>query len=773
VTFVDQYTGEESQARRRRICMVATVPFAFNVFMRSHIDLLKVDYDVTLVANGAADELEGLLGEHVTFVAMPIERKISLKEDVLALIKLWLFFRREKFDGVCSLLPKSGLLAMLAARFSGIPVRLNIFNGEVWANDRGFMRHLLKFTDRVIVACATHLLAVSPSQRDFLVQNRIVKVGKMGVVANGSITGVDENRFKPDAVERVRLRASHQIPPNAVVFLFLGRVNRDKGVLDLIRAFVRVAQTNASHHLLVVGPDEEGLDAELSKLADRFPERVHRVGFTDHPESYMAVGDVICLPSYREGFGMVLIEAAAAGLPAIASRIYGITDAVEEGVTGVLHQAGNANQIAEAMLLIGGDETMRRGMAEAARRRAIEEFSQTRVKRAFTSFYRETFLRRKRLLIAVNSAASLLSHRLPLALAARKEGYEVHIATSSGLGVDAIVAAGLIHHAVPLSRSGMNLVSEFQTLVALFRLFVKVRPDVVHLVTIKPVLYGGIAARMAGVPGVVAAISGLGFVFMNSGLKVALVRLLAVRVYRLAFGKRNLKVIFQNPDDCATIMKQTDLQRSKVVMIRGSGVDLAVYTAEPLPQGVPVIAMAARLLRDKGVHEFVEAAILLRRRGLAARFWLVGDPDPGNPTSVNEGELDAWRRAGAVELLGHREDIASVFAQTHIVVLPSYREGLPKVLLEAAACGRAVVTSDVPGCRDAVEVGVTGLLVPPRDSTALADAIERLLRDPELCERMGRAGRQLAEREFSIEKVVGVHLTIYGGFIELPGSRFS
>jgi glycosyltransferase involved in cell wall biosynthesis len=160
----------------------------------------------------------------------------------------------------------------------------------------------------------------------------------------------------------------------------------------------------------------------------------------------------------------------------------------------------------------------------------------------------------------------------------------------------------------------------------------------------------------------------------------------------------------------------------------------------------------------------------LRRRGLAARFWLVGDRDPGNPTSVNEGELEAWRRAGAVQLLGHREDIASVFAQTHIIVLPSYREGLPKVLLEAAACGRAVVTSDVAGCRDAVEVGVTGLLVPPRDSTALADAIERLLLEPELCERMGRAGRQLAEREFSIEKVVGMHLTIYGGLIEPPGS---
>ena len=158
--------------------------------------------------------------------------------------------------------------------------------------------------------------------------------------------------------------------------------------------------------------------------------------------------------------------------------------------------------------------------------------------------------------------------------------------------------------------------------------------------------------------------------------------------------------------------------------------------------------------------------MLLKQRGLQARFWLVGDPDPGNPTSVDETELTQWRAAGAIELLGQREDIAQIFAQSHIVVLPSYREGLPKVLLEAAACGRAIVTSDVPGCRDAVEAGVTGILVPPRDELALADAIERLLRDAPLRERMGRAGRNLAEREFSIEKVVQTHLAIYSGLLE-------
>jgi glycosyltransferase involved in cell wall biosynthesis len=289
-----------------------------------------------------------------------------------------------------------------------------------------------------------------------------------------------------------------------------------------------------------------------------------------------------------------------------------------------------------------------------------------------------------------------------------------------------------------------------------------VRPHIVHLVTIKPVIFGGIASRLAGVPAVVAAISGLGFVFQAKGWKATVVRSLVGGLYQLALGKRNLKVIFQNADDRETLMQVSGLPREKAVMISGSGVDLSAYTAMPLPPGRPVVVMAARLLRDKGVYEFVSAAQLVKHRSTEARFWLVGDPDPGNPASINDAELSAWGSEGVVELLGHRNDIANVFAQSHIVVLPSYYgEGLPKVLVEAAASGRAVVTTDHPGCRDAIEPDVTGLLVPPRDAVALADAIQRLLLDGELCARMGQAGRKLAERKFAVEKVVAETMAVY------------
>lgn len=367
----------------------------------------------------------------------------------------------------------------------------------------------------------------------------------------------------------------------------------------------------------------------------------------------------------------------------------------------------------------------------------------------------------KRLLFVVNAPAFFISHRLPVAEGARQAGFEVHVATGPGNACQQIVDAGFKHHLLPLSRSGKNPWAELICFVALCWLMRKVKPELVHLVTIKPVLYGGIAARLTGVSCVVAAVSGLGSVFISQGPKARVLRGVIKPLYRLAFGHRNLKVIFQNPDDRDALVKLNALSIGQSELIRGSGARLADYPFVPEPSGSPVVAMAARLLRDKGVTEFVAVARLLKQRGVDARFWLIGDPDPGNPATVTEAEMCAWQKEGVVELLGYRRDIAQLFALSNMVVLPSYREGLPKVLVEAAACGRAVVTTDVPGCRDAIEEGETGLLVPVRNVDALADAVERLIADSSLRQRLGQAGRQLAEREFAIERIVAAHLAIY------------
>ena len=372
----------------------------------------------------------------------------------------------------------------------------------------------------------------------------------------------------------------------------------------------------------------------------------------------------------------------------------------------------------------------------------------------------------RRLLFVVNVDWFFLSHRLPIALEAQRQGYQVHIATGLTDKLDELQSHGLVVHPLALDRSSAGLGNAWRTMVELWSVFRAVRPDVVHLVTIKPVLLGGLVARLAGVSAVVAAVSGLGFVFMAHGAKAAVRRWLVGGLYRVALGHPNLKVIFQNPDDLRSLAKVAHLPAAKVAMIRGSGVDLARYAHVPMPGGVPVVLLAARLLADKGVLEFVQAARLLKQRGCNARFVLVGTVDSANPTSFTDAEVSAWLHDGVVEWWGHRADMPQVLAAAHLVVLPSYREGLPKILLEAAACGRAVVTTDVPGCRDAVTPGVTGILVPARNFLALSDALEALINDPIRCRDMGDAGRLLAEHSFDVQRVVVKHLDIYQELIE-------
>jgi glycosyltransferase involved in cell wall biosynthesis len=364
-------------------------------------------------------------------------------------------------------------------------------------------------------------------------------------------------------------------------------------------------------------------------------------------------------------------------------------------------------------------------------------------------------------MFVVNVDWFFLSHRLPIALEAMRQGYEVHIATGMTDKLDDLQHHGLVVHPLALDRSSASLGNAWSTMVQLWHIFRAVRPDVVHLITIKPVLLGGIVARLAGVPAVVAAVSGLGFVFIARGAKSAVRRWLVGALYHMALGHRNLEVIFQNADDLRSLSKVAHLPAGKVAMIRGSGVDLARYAHVPLLGGVPVVVLAARLLADKGVLEFVQAARLLKQRSCNARFVLVGTVDTPNPTSFTEADISAWVHDGLVECWGHRVDMPQVLEAAQVVVLPSYREGLPKVLIEAAACGRAVVTTDVPGCRDAIEPGITGVLVPVRDAAALADAMEALINDPVRCEVMGAAGRLLAEKAFDVRQVVAAHLQIY------------
>lgn len=373
--------------KRKRLCIVATVPFALIVFMMPHVFVLSEKYDVTLIANGQESDVKLLLGENVKFIPIAIERKIAILRDIYILLQLYRIFRQNRFDVVHSLMPKAGLLAMLASFFSGVPIRIHTFTGQVWANKSGIGRLVLKALDKITVLCATSLLTDSFSQSNFLIAQNIVHKEKISVLGHGSVCGVDITRFKSNLIARNSIRSSLGIPDDAIVFLYLGRLNRDKGIQDLASAFCLLADEIPKTHLMVVGPDEGGMAIELHKILNKYSHRFHLVGFTDKPEDYMASADIFCLQSYREGFGSVIVEAAAVGLPAIASNIYGITDAIVDGETGILHEAGNVEEIGFALRALSMSEDIRREMAQKAKSRVHQYFTTDIVKQEMRKFY--------------------------------------------------------------------------------------------------------------------------------------------------------------------------------------------------------------------------------------------------------------------------------------------------------------------------------------------------------------------------------------------------
>jgi glycosyltransferase involved in cell wall biosynthesis len=353
------------------------------------------------------------------------------------------------------------------------------------------------------------------------------------------------------------------------------------------------------------------------------------------------------------------------------------------------------------------------------------------------------------------------SHRLPLARAAKAARYQVTVVTRVQEYGDRIRAEGFKLIPLALQRRGSNPWQELRVIAQLVRIYRAERPDIVHHVAIKPVLYGSVAARFAHVRAIVNALAGLGYVFSSSQWKARLLRPFVKLAYHFLLNRANSRTIIQNPEDQRLLTDAVFLGPDKTVLIRGSGVDVDVFAPAPEPQGVPIIVMACRMLWDKGAREFVQAARLLHSARISARFVLVGKSDAENPTGIPISQLVEWQQRGDVEWWGYRSDMHKVLAQAHIVCLPSYREGLPKVLIEAAACGRAIVATDVPGCREIVRHGENGLLVPARDSGALAEALKQLILDPALRQRMGRRGREIAEAEFSIERINRETLALY------------
>lgn len=748
-----------------RILVVTTVPETLATILKGQPRHLSTHFDVMLASSAADTVAQVQQAEGIKVHTVPIVRGIQLVADLMAVAHMVRLIRTLRPDIVHSYTPKAGLVSMLAGWLCRVPVRVHTFTGLIFPTAQGFKQKLLIWIDRLICACATHVVPEGEGVKHDLQTYRITRK-PLQVIGHGNIAGVDTGWFLPCTAQMAaagaNLRMQLGIGPDEFVFTFVGRLNADKGLNELMQAFAELAP--AAHLLMVGGLDTSAPVAESVVAAMRAHPRVHLMGFVHDVRPALRASNVLVLPSYREGFPNVVLQAGAMELPVIATDINGCNEVIEPGFNGWLVAPRDVQALSQAMneALASAPEVLAH-MGQWARSRIEQRFEQQRHWARMVDFYK-SLCGAPRFLLIASLAESLINFRAPLIAALQARGLQVHVAAPDLPHDDPIrqqlQARGVVVHHIALRRTGTNPVADVQTLCSLWWLMRRMRPSHVLGYTVKPVIYGSLAAWLAGVPRRFALITGLGYAFQQQGQGGAL-QAVVQRLYVLALA-RVQTVFFQNPDDEALFRQRALVAPgARTCVVNGSGVDVAQFAVAPLPPGPPCFLLIARLLGDKGVREYAQAARRVRALQPGVRCLLVGWIDT-NPDAIAQHELDAWVQDGTLEFLGRLSDVRPAIAACTVYVLPSYREGTPRTVLEAMAMGRAVITTDAPGCRETVVQGDNGFMVPVQSADALEQAMLRFVHDPGLAARMGQRARQMAEDKYDVHKVNAVMLRAMG-----------
>ena len=774
VCSIFKITRKSSEQFRTGILISTTVPGTLETILKDQPRYLARYFKVEL-ATSPSESLPNVgLNEGLVVHPVPMTRGISVLDDLVSVLRMVRVLSKVRPALVHSYTPKAGLVTMLAAWMCRVPVRVHTFTGLIFPTEHGLKQKMLIWVDRLICACATHIVPEGLGVKKDLESFRITRK-PLRVIGYGNIAGVDTARFAPVATGVAQsadeLRARLGLGSDKFLFCFVGRLNKDKGLAELLQAFSALPTTA---HLALIGDLDRTAPVDAATLAAiRSHPRAHALGFLGDIRSALGAADLLVLPSYREGFPNVLLEAGAMALPVIATDINGCNEVIEPGFNGWLVPPRDSTALEEAMRqAMQMPASMRDQMGQNARARIQQRFERQQHWERMVAFYQALLAApqraaessdRKFLLIA-SLSESLLNFRGPLISALQARGLQVHVVVPD-LPIRHVTrlqleALGLTVHNMRMRRTGVNPISDMGTLLTLWKLMRRVRPQFVMGYTIKPVIYGSIAARLAGVPRRFALVTGLGYAFQGEGQRwwmQAIVR----RMYALALARLE-KVFFQNPDDEALFRQRGILTvGTPSCVVNGSGVDVASFTVAHLPPEPPSFLLIARLLGDKGVREYVQAACRIRLVHPGVRCALVGWID-SNPDAISQSELDSWVNEGSVEFLGRLSDVRPALADCSVYVLPSYREGTPRTVLEAMAMGRAIITTDAPGCRETVVDGDNGFLVPVKSVDALVLAMLKFINDPALAASMGQRARQVAEEKYDVHKVNAVMLREMG-----------
>jgi glycosyltransferase involved in cell wall biosynthesis len=759
-----------------RVLITTTVPETLATILKDQPVHLAQHFEVALVTSPGKEFAQVVQNERLITHAVPMTRGISVLNDLTSVVRMMLVLRKVRPALVHSYTPKAGLVTMLAAWLCRVPVRVHTFTGLIFPTELGLRQKLLIWVDRLICACATQIVPEGLGVKHDLEHFRITRK-PLRVIGHGNIAGVNTDHFSPTAPNvqeaAAELKRSFGLGPQAFLFCFVGRLNKDKGISELVEAFNTLPA--AAHLLLIGGVDASAPVDAATMAAVKSSPRIHSMGFLDDIRPALRAADLLVLPSYREGFPNVVLQAGAMALPVIATDINGCNEVIEPGFNGWLVPPRDSRALEGAMRqAMQAPALLRVEMGKQARFRIQQRFERRQHWERMVAFYQVLLGApgrvpasggRKFLLIA-GLSESLLNFRGPLIAALQARGFQVHVAAPDWPQGHhtclQLETQGLTVHNTHMRRTGTNPIGDLATLWALWRLMHRVQPQFVMGYTIKPVIYGSLAAWLAGVPRRFALITGLGYAFQGEGEgQRGRLQALVQRLYALALSRVNL-VFFQNPDDEALFRGRGILAPgTPSCVVNGSGVDVASFAVVPLPLGPPRFLLIGRLLGDKGVREYAQAASRIRARHPECHFDLVGWLDE-NPNAIKQAELDAWVSAGTVRFLGRMTDVRPAIANCSVYVLPSYREGTPRTVLEAMAMGRAIITTDAPGCRETVVHEDNGLLIPVKSASALEQAMMRFIEDPALAQRMGLRGRLMAEDKYDVHKVNAVMLREMG-----------
>lgn len=755
-----------------RIVHVLTVPFSFRLLKGQAAYLHARGYDVHAISSPGplADEYEK--SEPVTVHRVPMTRAMTPLADLLALIRLVRLLRRLRPEVVQAGTPKGGLLGVLAAWLAGVPVRIYHVRGLPLTTATGLRHWILRLTERAACAAATSVLCVSRSMRDVLAAEGICDAGRVDVLLEGSSNGVDAfGRFDPERShdECLTLRRQLGIPADATVVGFVGRLVREKGVVELFEAWTRLRASHPSMRLLLIGPleAEDPLPAHVSEgLAT--DSRVHLTGVIwDTPGLYAAM-DVLCLPSYREGFPNVLLEAAAMRLPVVATDVPGVVDAVQDGVTGSLVPVRDARALATALAGYVDDAARRVEHGSAGRARVERDFSQERIWAALDVFYRSLApARAPRTVLHVVTVPMTLQFMAGQAAFMGDRNISLSFVSSTGPEQRAFAEQENVEvYSVEMSRR-ITPLRDVVSLLRLLRLLRRTRPSIVHAHTPKAGLVAMVASTLARVPVRIYQLHGLTYetaTGVQRWLQVTSERLACTLATRVLSVSRSVRDRVTTDGVCDG--------RKVTVIAAGSigGIDAeTVFNPERLPaarlsvreslgigDSVPLIGFVGRLARDKGIETLWQAWLQLREELPTAHLMVIGPPDFARRNqAVKSGVMTGLSSDPRVHVVGPipREDLPRFYAAMDVLCLPTYREGFPVTILEGAAMALPCVATRVTGCVDAVVAGQTGELVAPGDARSLSAALMAYVTDAHLRSAHGRAARARVRSEFSPDRV--------------------